>query len=319
MMNMTTRGWDLRRPTVDDASEVLALMRAYDTAVSGEPDTDLQDLRHDWSALDLDQDAWLIGLEQGELLAYTAVLPHQSDGLRIDLYMAPDYIESELTAELLEHCLARANEIAGQKEPAAIKRLVAYILHSNHFYRDLFEHAGFNPTRHIFQMRKEMPAAPGDPAWPEGIHVRPFEPGRDDRATYELIQAAFDRPGRAPYSFTDWKKHMLRPGSFSPELWRLAFAGEELVGVCLGFDYPGEGWVRQLGVSEDWRGRGLGSALLKNAFSIFYNAGKSRVGLTVESDNPDALSFYKRIGMTVRRQFDEYVKPLPSSPGSKGL
>ncbi len=112
---------------------------------------------------------------------------------------------------------------------------------------------------------------------------------------------------------------MLRPGSYKPELWQLAFSGDELVGACLGFDYPDEGWIRQLGVIQAWRRRGLGSALLLHAFDKFYKEGKRQVGLTTESNNPDALIFYKQLGMSIRRQYDEYVKvvsPESMAPAS---
>lgn len=309
-MSNSENVWDTTRPTQEDVHDVLALMRAFDEAVSGEADTDLDDLQHDWATLALDQDAWLAKTDQGELLAYAALLPHQTHGLRIDIYAAPDHYESELTGAMLALCLSRTDELAGQQGPGRIQRLVAYTLHSNGFYRDLFEGAGFEPVRFIYQLHKELPTAPQAPQWPEGIQARTFIPEKDDRATYELIQTAFDRPGRVRYSFEKWKQHMLRPGSYRPELWSLAFSGEILVGACLGFDYPDEGWVRQLAVSEQWRGRGLGSALLRNAFSLFYRLGKRRVGLTAESDNPKALAFYERVGMKIRRQFDEYVKPV---------
>jgi ribosomal protein S18 acetylase RimI-like enzyme len=285
-------------------------MREYDTAVSGEPDTDLDDVHHDWGSIDLAQDAWLAHSDQGDLCAYAAVLPHQAHRLRLDIYTTPGLIEGELAGKLLDKCLERSQEISAMLDDGSIERLVAYILHSNVHYRKIFERAGFEAKRFVFQMRMEMQKAPRNPRWPAGIQSRKFVPGEDDSAAYEIVQEAFERPGRERPSFEEWKKHMLRPGSYKPELWTLAFAGRELVGVCLGFDYPDEGWVRQLAVRADWRGRGLGSALLRNAFTIFYDRGKRRVGLTTESDNPDALAFYERIGMSVRRQYDEYIKTI---------
>jgi ribosomal protein S18 acetylase RimI-like enzyme len=309
-MSIKERGWQVSHPRPEDDHSVLALMRAFDTAVSGEPDTDLDDLHHDWSLLDLQQDTWVVHSNNDQLLAYAAVLPHQKDGLRFDIYTEPGFIASELPGEILTLCLSRAGQIVKTNGADDIKSLVAYILHSNLHYRNLFENLGFNVVRYIHQMSYEMNTSPEAPHWPEGIQVRSFVPGEDDRVTYEVIQEALDRPNRVRYSFETWKQHMLRPGSYRPELWKLAFSDDELVGVCLGFDYPNEGWIRQLGVLEAWRGRGLGSVLLKDAFLTFYENGKRNVGLTTESDNPSALQFYARMGMSVRRQYDEYVKPI---------
>jgi ribosomal protein S18 acetylase RimI-like enzyme len=307
---MDEHGWHVTHPTQQDAQAVLSLKRAFDLAVSGEPDTDLDDVHHDWSLINLEQDAWLVHSDSGEPLAYAAILPHQTQRLRIDISTAPDTIKSDLPGELLKLCFERSNKIAQEKGLHAIKHLVAYLLHSNLHYRKLFDQAGFQPMRHIYQLRIEMTSPPKIPKWPEGIEVRSFIPGEDDLATYEVIMDAFDRPERERYSLAIWRQHMLRPGSYRPELWQLAYSGDQLVGVCLGFDYPQEGWVRQLGVIQAWRRRGLGSALLQNAFVMFYDQGKRQVGLTTESDNPDALTFYTQLGMSIKRQYDEYIKML---------
>ncbi|MGD8622001.1 MAG: GNAT family N-acetyltransferase [Anaerolineales bacterium] len=310
-MSIAERGWQITHPLPEDDHSVLALMRAFDTAVSGEPDTDLDDVHHVWSLIDIHQDAWLVRSTQDELLAYAAVFPHKTHGLRIDIYTTPDLIESDLPGEMLAFCLDRADQVEKSRAAGVIQQMVVYILHTNLHYRTIFEKVGFKVVRHIYQMRYEMSTPPEAPEWPQGIQVRAFVPDQDDRMTYQVVQDAFERPTRSHYSFEMWKQHMLRPGSYRPELWKLAFSGDELVGVCLGFDYPDEGWIRQLGVIETWHGRGLGSALLRDAFVTFYADGKRKVGLTTESDNPDAIEFYRRVGMSVRRQYDEYVRLIP--------
>ena len=108
----------------------------------------------------------------------------------------------------------------------------------------------------------------------------------------------------------EWSRHMLRADIFDPELWFLASAGETLVGVCLAFAYPTEGWVRQLAVDEGWRHRGLGRALLYHVFGVFRERGYDRAGLAVDSENPNAYAFYQRVGMERVRQYDEYARTI---------
>ena len=124
------------------------------------------------------------------------------------------------------------------------------------------------------------------------------------------MQSALDRPGRTPPSFEEGKAFMMRPDTFEADLWFLGIAGEQVVGACLCLEYPGQGWVRQLGVTETYRKKGLGTALLLHAFGEFRQRGLSEVGLTVDSDNPRAFTFYQRVGMKRVRQYDEYEKPL---------
>ena len=106
---------------------------------------------------------------------------------------------------------------------------------------------------------------------------------------------------------------MLRADIFDPTFWFLAYEADELVGACLCYEYPQEGWVRQLAVTPDWRNKGLGSALLRHAFYKFQQRGYSRVGLTVDSENPHAHLFYQRLGMQRVRQYEQHEKVIQPS------
>jgi len=65
-MDLSTRqlpaGYRMRAPREEDAEAVVTLLRACDIAIFGEPDTDIKDLRDEWSApgFDLGRDAWII-------------------------------------------------------------------------------------------------------------------------------------------------------------------------------------------------------------------------------------------------------------------
>jgi len=76
------------------------------------------------------------------------------------------------------------------------------------------------------------------------------------------------------------------------------------------YDYPQHGWVRQLSVTQPWRRQGLGSALLRHSFGVFYRRGHKQVALGVSSQNPNAYSLYEGVGMRRVRQYDEYEKSL---------
>ena len=58
------------------------------------------------------------------------------------------------------------------------------------------------------------------------------------------------------------------------------------------------GFVNGLAVRPAWRRRGLGLALLRQAFTWFWERGERRVGLGVDTANPtDASRLYERAGM----------------------
>jgi mycothiol synthase len=105
---------------------------------------------------------------------------------------------------------------------------------------------------------------------------------------------------------------MLLRTDFDPSLWFLAFDGDQLAGVVIGFVRGAEtGWVRGLGVRRPWRGRGLGLALLQQAFAAFYGRGLRTVGLGVDAQSPTgATRLYERAGMHVTERYDTMEKIL---------
>ena len=296
-----------RSPTFDDAEQVLDLMIRCDIHESGEADSEMEDLVGDWKELDLTQDAWLVFTPENALIGYASVNPWGAD-LKYDIYIEPMLDSDELVRELLSRCEARGTELAKEgKEYASAK---CYTVSVNQQLGNALADSGFEVKKYVFNMQAQFEEAPSPVQLPEGISVRNPIIEQDEEKIYEVIQSAFERPGRVRPSFDDWKGFMLRPEIFKPELWFLAMKGEEMVGACLSYEYSesSQGWVRQLGVLEPMRRTGLGSALLQAAFVEFYKRGFKKVGLAVESDNLRAIKFYENVGMKQIRRFDEYVK-----------
>jgi len=295
----------IRPPSFDDAGQTLDLMIRCDVHYSGEPDSEMDDLVGDWKELDLRQDAWLVFTQENHLVGYASVNPWGAD-LKYDIYFEPALDDDNLVRELLSRCQARGGELAAGK----YEKAKCYAVSANHQLGAALAEAGFQITKYIFNMQAQFEAPPPPVQLPEGISIRHPIPGQDDRKIYEVIQSAFERPGRVPQSFEDWKGFMLRPELFKPGLWFLAMKDGEMVGACLSFEASGTrmGWVRQIGVLESQRRTGLGSVLLRTAFVEFYNRGYKKVGLGVEADNLRAISFYENVGMKQIRRFDEYAR-----------
>jgi len=299
----------VRHPTVDDAQRTLALMVRCDVSEYGEPDSDLEDLLHEWGQINLNHDAWLAFTPKRDLVGYGAVVPWVSN-LRYDFYVDPSWEDEDLGQALLARCEERGFSLAAERKGGVELVAKTYVAHVNQRDRNVVERAGFRPVKHHFNMQVQLDAPLPQPHWPEGIAVRTVAPGQDDRSIYELIQTTFDRPGRTAPTFEEWKTFMMRSDIFETDLWFLAVAAGEIVGACLCFEYPTQGWVRQLGVAEHWRRKGLGTALLRHAFARFKGRGCDTVGLAVAADNADAYAFYQKVGMKRIRQYDEYEKPI---------
>lgn len=307
MMDTMTNAVTIRPPTSDDAQTVLDFMIACDIAFYGEPDSDMETLLDDWANIDLSKDAWLALSPEKQIIGYAAV---QKAGKRFIFtqYVHPTLAPNGLTTQLLTQCETRSREQLADHNTQAIA--VTYIPHINQPEIQETEMLGYKLIVTHFGMRISLSAPPPEPVWPEGITLRNAVPGQDDRQIFDFIQSAFDWPGRNPPTFERWHELMLGAHNFDPSLWFLAYHGEELVGAALCFEYPTNGWVRQLGVTQSWRRKGLGAALLQFMFGVFYRRGHTRVGLVVESTNPKAYQFYEKVGMQRVQQYAEYQKTL---------
>jgi ribosomal protein S18 acetylase RimI-like enzyme len=86
-------------------------------------------------------------------------------------------------------------------------------------------------------------------------------------------------------------------------------SGAALIGVSVGHDYEAqdEGWIEQIAVRREHRGRGMGGALLAESFRRFQEAGRSIAGVSTDS-RTGALGLYEHAGMAVVRSYTRWVK-----------
>jgi ribosomal protein S18 acetylase RimI-like enzyme len=102
---------------------------------------------------------------------------------------------------------------------------------------------------------------------------------------------------------------------FDPTLWHLAEVDGALAGVAICLegkrrDDP-TGWVSLLGVRREFRGRGIGEALLRSAFADFYRRGYRKVSLGVDASSlTGADRLYRRAGMREVKRGFYYEKEL---------
>ena len=248
----------------------------------------------------------------GEVVAYGDVADQaEHERFPLDLRVPPAVEQArEIAAALLDALEEQAAELAA---PGATTRL--FVPEAYELLRRLGEARGYQPFRHSFQMRIEFDGDVTAPSLPEGISIRAFVPGQDDRVVYDTHQSAFgDHFEHAYWPYESWRQWAFTE-LFDPGLWWVAEEGTEMVGVCLGrsdgYAGPEFGWINALGVRPPWRRRGLARALLLAAFAEFKARGRRGAALGVDGLNPTgAVRLYEQAGMHVARRFDQYEKPL---------
>ena len=173
--------------------------------------------------------------------------------------------------------------------------------------QDLLRTRGYDEIRRFWQMRIDLTEAPLPARWPSEVSATTFDPA-DGAAFHAALDAAFaDHWNHVPESFAEFSLQYLEHDGFDPGLCTVVRAGDEIVAgtVCMP-ERLGVGWVSRLFTAREWRGRGIGAALLADAFGRFWRAGRKSVGLGVDAQsNTGAERLYERAGMYVH--FDAVV------------
>jgi GNAT superfamily N-acetyltransferase len=164
----------------------------------------------------------------------------------------------------------------------------------------LLQGRGYRPVRVFRELRIELAEPPAPPRWPDGLRGESFDPARDARAFHAAQQEAFsDHWEHKPRTFADWSTWHFESAAFDPTLWCVVRDGGEIAaGTICQADRYGGGWVGVLFTRQRWRRRGVGAALLQDAFGRFWARGERSIGLTADAESATgAFRLYERAGM----------------------
>jgi ribosomal protein S18 acetylase RimI-like enzyme len=174
---------------------------------------------------------------------------------------------------------------------------------------------GYREVRRTTLMRIDFDAEPARAAALVGIDVRPLLPDDAEELFAAHREAFADHWGVDEQTYENFRHHLLDRPEFDPELWLLAWYGDELAGY-LGAEEnavedPTHGYVDLLGVRRAYRRRGVGEALLRHAFQALFLRGKRGCDLHVDADSlTGATRLYERVGMRAHPRFALWEKEL---------
>jgi len=306
-------GYSARPARREDLEAVFRLVADSELHDDGVADIALGDIAADWDRPDFDAETMSITVWHGDDLAASGDVFMG----RAEVDVAPEHRGRGLGSALLPWTwrVAKADGRGSVGQTVSDRRTDAAELFRAHGYD-----VGHTSWALRIDLDDEPPAAPD---LPDGLAFRDLRPGEDDRAVFEVIDVAFDEwSDRETQGFENWAASTLRRPEVDPGLVPLVVDGERIVGVALnlhyGLDDDVEGWTQQLAVDKEYRGRGLGRALLQETFRRFHAVGYRRCGLSTDS-RTGALGLYEHVGMRVRSSFTRWTKQLDaSSPSTTG-
>lgn len=196
---------------------------------------------------------------------------------------------------------------AGVLEPADRLRVWAHGDHPG--AAALAERAHFSRERELLVLHASVNGADWpEPTLPQGVSLRTFVPGQDERAVIDVNARAFDwHPEQGSLTVEELRAEQ-SAAWFDAEGFFLA---ENSAGEVIGFHWTKihppnpkrfggrpAGEVYVVGVDPAAQGGGLGRALTLAGLRYLRDKGLPQVILYVEGDNAPAVAVYERLGFT---------------------
>ena len=274
--------------------------------------------------LDPADDMWVVSMRAAGVVAYAdGWLNGRAGerGYRTECFVQPDQRGRGLGRVLLTRQLQRAQAIA--RKLAAPGAPVTLTLSARAWQQQpaavaMFEAKGLRRARTYLEMSRDLSQPVAASAPPAGLRLEPWTDPRADEVIWQAYEAAFaDHWGYTPESFESFS-HRLLVGHVQRQHSVVAWAGGLVAGASLNdMDESrarGPAWVRQLFVRRDWRGRGLGRALLAASLRRARDLGYTYAGLMVDAENQTgALSLYQAAGFEVSSRRHTYQLQLTAT------
>lgn len=316
--------YTLRSCTLADAAAIADLGNCWSQALLGVNSENVDNFRSLFQApgFSLEEDTLLVLNQDQQPVGYAELYDIQEPHVRMMCYafVHPEHTHLGIGTYLVDWMVERAGRGVGRAPAGARVTLTEYLPAQEHAGAEILMRKGFQAVRANFMMRIDMTNPPAPEKTPAGIQIRPINMETDFEEAVRVVRRSFrDHYGFVEepfeYSLGRWRHIISHNPHFDPSLWFLALDGEQVCGVCYCTPFteedPEMGWVQTLGVLREWRGRGVGLALLQTAFTAFYLRGMVKVGLGVDAESlTGATRLYEKAGMRVFREYHAYELEL---------
>jgi mycothiol synthase len=288
------------RLTPDEVRDVLALARAVADADGMSPLSEhvVLHIRHGGEK----PAVHLLARAGSELVGYAHIDPTDLvEGPTAELTVHPGHRRQGLGQSLVLEAMAAADEHVGRPT-----RLRLWARGDNPAATAMARSLGFERWRVLWQMRRSLATPVPEPHLPDGVTLRPFEPGRDDEAWVRVNARAFaGHPEQGKWTIADLHLRLAEPW-FDAAGFLLAERASD--GELLGFHWTkvhgavqdhahhpiGEVYV--VGVDPQAHGSGLGTALTLAGLRYLRDRGLADAMLYVDESNTGAIALYTKLG-----------------------
>jgi mycothiol synthase len=264
-------------------------------------------------------DRRLLAIISGRVAGYNLVEEwHEEDGRWIYLvlnWVLPTWRGRGIEKAMLRWGEATARRLAATDHPGEFFEFAANATNPRPEATALLLNEGYYAAYTVLEMGLDFAALPPAHPLPPGLEVRPVQ------SAYfaDIVQSIHDAY-RNEYPGGRFQETQTREDSIAglsasrqnPDLWQIAWAGNEVVGQVIPVNERGRVFMYDISVRPAWRRRGLARALLTRALWDLRGRGFDVIRLNTVAEFPTrACDLYESVGFSVLKEYPRYRK----SPG----
>ena len=308
-------GYTGRAALPADVDAILSLLHAIDVIDVGRPDTPRDFVEELFSSPFTDPalDLWVVEAagHGGGVVAYADVqTANPRSSLDAFARVHPDHRGRGIATALLDLAEGRARE---RLEPGDRLRFWTTTSPRDDDGVALLRARGGDHVRTFRHMQRSLEGLEPEGRPPAGVRLRGFT-DEDWAVFHEVLETTLSEHfGFESLTLDTFVTMWSNVPNWDPGLVTFAETDTGVVGVIVSSvtSTPGLGWVADVGVIAEHRGRGIAQTLLRRALADLAERGCDTVRLNVDASNvTGAVRLYEKVGMHVRREWAVYEQIL---------
>ncbi|MGH3758405.1 GNAT family N-acetyltransferase [Actinophytocola sp.] len=316
-------GYGARAPGLDDVGTIAGLVREYTHTVLGFADCTEDDVRDELTepGFEPEHDARLVFDARGTAAGFAVVIARgDSEKVEIDVVASRAAVSRWLFAWALD----RARELGRARGHARVT--VGHgVYRADEPLREQAAAHGFRVATTFHRMCVDHAGHVEAPRPPDGLVMRQGTEPAVREAAHAILTAAFtEHFGYVPKPYGTWHESHERMSTFDwSQLWVAEVDGRPAAVLECNDRYAADencGYVAELGVLHEARGRGVAKFLLRHAFATDAAAGRAGTILHVDTNNTTpALGLYESVGMRPTLVVDAWRRTVEVAPARRGV